>query len=93
MDFIKQKDAMDCGPSCLAMIAKHYGLQPNIDVIRKKCSLGKAGVSLQVESVFPVAHNEEKVKSTSSCFVLMSFVLLSTWPCVLCQNTKDERLR
>ena len=46
MDFVKQKDAMDCGPSCLAMIAKHYGLQPNIDVIRKKCSLGKAGVSL-----------------------------------------------
>ena len=37
---------MDCGPSCLAMIAKHYGIQPNIDVIRKKCSLGKAGVSL-----------------------------------------------
>jgi len=70
------------------MITKHYGLQPNIDVIRKKCTLGKAGVSLQVESVFPVAHNEEKVKSTSSCFVL-----LSTWPCVLCQNTKDERLR
>ncbi len=37
---------MDCGPSCLAMIAKHYGLQPNIDVIRKKCSFGKTGVSL-----------------------------------------------
>ena len=55
---------MDCGPSCLAMIAKHYGIQPNIDVIRKKCSLGKAGVSLQVESVFPVAHNEEKVQGS-----------------------------
>ncbi|WP_300969554.1 cysteine peptidase family C39 domain-containing protein [Porphyromonas vaginalis] len=21
----RQRDAMDCGPSCLAMIAKHYG--------------------------------------------------------------------
>ncbi|WP_115097196.1 cysteine peptidase family C39 domain-containing protein [Porphyromonas macacae] len=24
MFFIKQKDIMDCGPSCLAMIAAHY---------------------------------------------------------------------
>ena len=23
----RQRDAMDCGPSCLAMIAKHYGQQ------------------------------------------------------------------
>ncbi|WP_394364946.1 cysteine peptidase family C39 domain-containing protein, partial [Prevotella bivia] len=25
MIYIKQQDAMDCGPSCLAIIAKHYG--------------------------------------------------------------------
>ena len=37
---------MDCGPSCLAMIAKHYGLQPNIEKIRRSCALNKEGVSL-----------------------------------------------
>ena len=37
---------MDCGPSCLAMIAKHYGLQPNIENIRRSCALNRAGVSL-----------------------------------------------
>ena len=37
---------MDCGPSCLAMIAKHYGTHPNIEAIRKTCDLGKGGVSL-----------------------------------------------
>lgn len=41
-----QCDAMDCGPSCLAMIAKHYGLQPEIEQIRRACVLGKDGVSL-----------------------------------------------
>lgn len=41
-----QKDAMDCGPSCLAMIVEHYGLQPDIEEIRKICALGKHGVSL-----------------------------------------------
>ena len=37
---------MDCGPSCLAMIAKHYGLQPNVEKIRRSCALNKEGVSL-----------------------------------------------
>ena len=44
--FIKQRDAMDCGPSCLAMIAKHYGQQADKEQLRKICSLGKDGVSL-----------------------------------------------
>ena len=46
MDFIRQRDTMDCGPSCLAMIVKHYGLQPYRDKLRNLCSLGKEGVSL-----------------------------------------------
>ncbi|KGL55097.1 ABC transporter ATP-binding protein [Porphyromonas sp. COT-052 OH4946] len=43
---IKQQDAMDCGPSCLAMIAKQEGRQVDRDRLRKICSLGKDGVSL-----------------------------------------------
>ena len=42
--FFRQKDAMDCGPSCLAMIVKFYGLQPNIEVIRHTCALSREGV-------------------------------------------------
>lgn len=42
----KQQDAMDCGPSCLAMIVKYYGKDVGIDQLRKICSLGKEGVSL-----------------------------------------------
>ncbi|MDO4160181.1 MAG: peptidase domain-containing ABC transporter [Prevotellaceae bacterium] len=41
-----QRDAMDCGPSCLAMITKHYGRKADIDRLRHFCSLGKEGVSL-----------------------------------------------
>ena len=37
---------MDCGPSCLAIIAKHYGRQVGREHLRKICSLGKDGVSL-----------------------------------------------
>jgi hypothetical protein len=42
----RQQDAMDCGPSCLAMIAKHYGRQTDKEQLRQICSLGKEGVSL-----------------------------------------------
>lgn len=43
---VRQRDAKDCGPSCLAMIIKHYGRDFNIDSIRTVCSLNREGVSL-----------------------------------------------
>ena len=46
MMYIKQQDAMDCGPSCLAIIAKHYGRKVEREQLREICSLGKDGVSL-----------------------------------------------
>lgn len=46
MQISMQLDRMDCGPSCLAMIAKHYGLAPDLERVRTTCSLGKRGGSL-----------------------------------------------
>ena len=43
---LKQRDSMDCGSACLAMIVKYYGMLPDIETIRTICSLGKDGVSL-----------------------------------------------
>ncbi len=42
----QQRDAMNCGPACLAMVAEHHGLQPDRDQLRQLCDLGKGGVSL-----------------------------------------------
>lgn len=44
--FYKQLNAMDCGPTCLRMVAKHYGKHYNADSLRKKAGFSKAGVSL-----------------------------------------------
>lgn len=44
--FYKQLDAMDCGPTCLRMIAKHYGKTYSIQTLRSKAEIGKDGVSL-----------------------------------------------
>ena len=42
----KQLDAMDCGPTCLRMIAKHYGRSIPLDYLRNKSQYGKQGVSM-----------------------------------------------
>ena len=44
--FEQQRDAIDRGPSCLAMVAEHYGQKVNRDQLRECCALGKGGVSL-----------------------------------------------
>jgi len=41
-----QLDAMDCGPTCLRMIAKYHGRSVPLDYLREKSQYGKAGVSL-----------------------------------------------
>lgn len=42
----KQLDAMDCGPTCLRMVAKHYGRNVSLDYLRNKSQYGRQGVSL-----------------------------------------------
>ena len=44
--FIKQPDAMDCGPACLSMVAKYYGKDYNVERLRKQSFIGRDGVSL-----------------------------------------------
>ena len=42
----KQLDAMDCGPTCLRMVAKYYGRSISLDYLRNKSQYGKQGVSM-----------------------------------------------
>lgn len=44
--FYKQLDTMDCGPTCLQMIAKHYGRHYSVQELRQKSSINREGVSL-----------------------------------------------
>lgn len=37
---------MDCGPTCLRMVAKYYGRSISLDYLRNKSQYGKEGVSL-----------------------------------------------
>ncbi len=42
----RQLDAMDCGPTCLQMIAQYYGKSYSLQTLRKKAFVTREGVSL-----------------------------------------------
>ncbi len=44
--FYRQFDTMDCGPTCLRMIAHHYGKIYSQDFLRDKTSISRNGVSI-----------------------------------------------
>jgi len=43
--FVKQPDAMDCGPACLKMVAAYYKRILPLETIRRKCFITREGVS------------------------------------------------
>jgi ATP-binding cassette subfamily B protein len=43
--FVKQPDAMDCGPACLKMVAGFHKKNFSLDTIRRKCYITREGVS------------------------------------------------
>lgn len=43
---LRQFDSMDCGPTCLAMVCKHYKKNIPIQTLRDKTQIGKEGVNL-----------------------------------------------
>lgn len=45
--FYRQMDAMDCGPTCLRMIAQHHGKSYSLQYLREKSYLDREGVSLK----------------------------------------------
>ncbi|MEN8201614.1 MAG: peptidase domain-containing ABC transporter [Bacteroidota bacterium] len=44
--FYKQLDAMDCGPTCLRMVARFYGKHFSLQTLREKSHLSREGVSM-----------------------------------------------
>ncbi|HBE39951.1 MAG TPA: ABC transporter ATP-binding protein [Bacteroidales bacterium] len=43
--FVRQPDAMDCGPACLKMVAGFHKKNFTLETIRKKCYITREGVS------------------------------------------------
>jgi ATP-binding cassette, subfamily B, bacterial len=79
----KQLDAMDCGPTCLRMVTKHYGRSYAVQDLREKAQIGKEGVSL-----LGIAEAAESIGFRTKS-VMVSFEKLMTdapLPCIVHWN-------
>ncbi|MCS6796070.1 MAG: peptidase domain-containing ABC transporter [Raineya sp.] len=47
ISFIPQLESSDCGPACLAMLARYYGIKVNVKQIRQLGNLSRLGVSVK----------------------------------------------
>jgi ATP-binding cassette subfamily B protein len=75
----KQLDAMDCGPTCLRMVAKHYGKAFNLRTLSKLCGFSRDGISL-----LGLSDGAEKIHFKPTGVRLNTYSLTKTnLPCIL----------
>lgn len=78
--FYKQLDAMDCGPTCLRMIARHYGKTFSVQQLREQSFIQRTGVNLLGISE---AANSIGLRATGVRTTLQRLKQDSKLPCVL----------
>lgn len=80
----KQLDQMDCGPTCLRMIAKHYGRNYSLQRLREISGINREGVSL-----LGISEAAEKIGfRTTGIRITLDKLLEIELPCVLHWNQK-----
>lgn len=79
MKLINQLDARDCGPSCLAMIAKYYNNGINIRTIRDCFDTNTDGVS-----ILSISRIAERIgfKTIGGMITFSSFSSQQILPCI-----------
>jgi ATP-binding cassette subfamily B protein len=77
---IKQADAMNCGSTCLSMVARFYGRNYSQEFLNKLCALGKKGVSL-----LNISKAAEKIgfRTLGVKLSIDDLFSKSTMPCIL----------
>ncbi|MFS4455519.1 peptidase domain-containing ABC transporter [Maribacter sp. 2304DJ31-5] len=76
----KQFDKMDCGPTCLRMVAKHYGKEITLDRLRELSYITREGVSLM-----GISHAAETIglKSLGTRVDMETLIKKVPLPCIL----------
>lgn len=82
--FYRQMDTMDCGPTCLRMIAKQYGKMYSLSYLREKSYIDREGVSLRglCEAAEHIGFRTLPVKVPYSGPKQTPSLLEATFPCV-----------
>lgn len=78
--FFHQLDHMDCGATCLQMIAKYYGCYYELKVLRERCHISREGVSFLG---LTKAAESIGLRATCSRIDLQTLLYKAPLPCVI----------
>ncbi len=81
--FVKQPDAMDCGPACISMVALWYGRKYSLEYLRRRTFIGREGVSLLGVSK---AADKLGFKTIGGRFSIEKLANQAILPCILHWN-------
>jgi ATP-binding cassette, subfamily B, bacterial len=78
-----QLDSMDCGPTCLRMVAKHYGRAYSVQSLREAIQIGRDGVNL-----LGISEAAERIglKSLAIKVTIDKFIEDAPLPCIVHWN-------
>ena len=88
LKFIPQRDLMDCAPTCLSMIANHYGKEQDLQLLRESCYLSREGVSMLgiTEAAQQIGFTTLSAQLTTEKLIELSKTGQVPLPCILHWN-------
>lgn len=83
--FYRQPDTMECGSTCLRMVAKYYGKEYSLKTIQQLCTVSHDGVS-----ILSIREAAEGLgfQAVSGRMSLDNLLMERSFPCILYWNQK-----
>ncbi|SDC13758.1 ATP-binding cassette, subfamily B [Paenibacillus sp. UNCCL117] len=76
-----QQNEMDCGPTCLTMLARYYGLNASVNRMRERCNVGAEGTSMLglIETLESIGFEAQGLKTTSALLNELKTPFIAHW--------------
>lgn len=76
-----QQNEMDCGPTCLTMLARYYGLNASVNRMRERCNVGAEGTSMLglIETLESIGFEAKGIKTTPALLHELTTPFIAHW--------------
>ena len=78
---LMQQSEMDCGPTCLTMISRYYGLHAGVNRMRERCNVGAEGTSMLglIETLESLGFTAKGLNTASSLLNELTTPFIAHW--------------
>ncbi|MDQ1909331.1 peptidase domain-containing ABC transporter [Paenibacillus sp. GD4] len=78
---LMQQSEMDCGPTCLTMISRYYGLNASVNRMRERCNVGAEGTSMLglIETLESLGFSAKGLNTASSLLNELPTPFIAHW--------------